>query len=55
VVRHIATRVAVMTRGEIVELGATAEVFEQPQHEYTRRLLASVLAPDPDRSTLPLA
>jgi len=53
VVRHIASRVAVMTRGEIVELGETAQVFEQPQHDYTRRLLASVLAPDPDRCVLP--
>jgi ABC-type oligopeptide transport system ATPase subunit len=53
VVRHIADRVAVMTRGEIVELGATAQVFEQPQHDYTRRLLASVLVPDPDHNVLP--
>ncbi len=53
VVRHIADRVAVMTRGEIVELGETSQVFEQPQHDYTRRLLASVLVPDPDRSVLP--
>jgi peptide/nickel transport system ATP-binding protein len=52
VVRHIADRVAVMTRGEIVELGATAEVFEAPRHAYTRRLLASVLEPDPDRSLI---
>ncbi len=49
VVRHIAQRVAVMTRGEIVECGETARVFDEPQHEYTRQLLASVLDPDPDR------
>ncbi len=48
VVRHVAQRVAVMTRGEIVELGETRQVFDEPQHEYTRRLLASVLEPDPD-------
>jgi ABC-type glutathione transport system ATPase component len=49
VVRHVAQRVAVMTRGEIVELGETAQVFDEPQHDYTRRLLGSVLEPDPDR------
>jgi ABC-type glutathione transport system ATPase component len=52
VVRHVAQRVAVMTRGEIVELGATAQVFDEPQHDYTRRLLGSVLEPDPDRVRL---
>jgi ABC-type oligopeptide transport system ATPase subunit len=52
VVRHIAQRVAVMTRGKIVELGETAQVFDDPQHDYTRRLLASVLEPDPDRPML---
>jgi peptide/nickel transport system ATP-binding protein len=34
--------VAVMKDGEIVEAGAVAEVFERPQHAYTRALLASV-------------
>ncbi|MEY4545025.1 MAG: hypothetical protein RL685_1220 [Pseudomonadota bacterium] len=48
VVRHMAQRVAVMTHGEIVELGETAQIFDEPQHEYTRRLLGSVLDPDPD-------
>jgi peptide/nickel transport system ATP-binding protein len=52
VVRHLAQRVAVMTRGRIVELGETARVFEDPQHDYTRRLLGSVLDPDPDRPCL---
>jgi peptide/nickel transport system ATP-binding protein len=52
VVRHVAQRVAVMTRGEIVEIGETAQVFDEPQHDYTRRLLGSVLEPDPDRRRL---
>jgi ABC-type oligopeptide transport system ATPase subunit len=52
VVRHVAQRVAVMTRGEIVEMGETARVFDDPQHDYTRRLLGSVLDPDPDRPRL---
>ncbi|NEU13989.1 ABC transporter ATP-binding protein [Methylobacterium sp. BTF04] len=41
IVQRIATSVCVMLAGRIVEAGATAEVFAKPQHEYTRRLLAS--------------
>ena len=40
-VRRFTHRVGVMERGRLVELGATAEVFAQPQHPYTRKLLAS--------------
>ncbi|MBV9520298.1 MAG: dipeptide ABC transporter ATP-binding protein [Hyphomicrobiales bacterium] len=42
VVRHIADRVAVMYLGQIVELGTSAQVLDQPGHPYTRALLASV-------------
>jgi peptide/nickel transport system ATP-binding protein len=35
-------RIAVMSRGRIVEIGPVAEVFLDPQHEYTRSLLAAV-------------
>ena len=41
VVRRMAERVCVMTRGEIVEAGPTCAVFDRPRHTYTRRLLAS--------------
>jgi microcin C transport system ATP-binding protein len=41
VVRRMAERVCVMTRGEIVEAGQTCAVFDRPRHTYTRRLLAS--------------
>ena len=41
IVRHMAERVCVMTQGEIVEQGRTADIFAQPQHPYTRRLLAA--------------
>ncbi|MDU0343479.1 ABC transporter ATP-binding protein [Bosea rubneri] len=42
VVRHLCERVAVMYRGSIVEEGPAAEVYDRPQHDYTKRLLAAV-------------
>jgi len=39
VVRYLATRIAVMYRGKIVEVGPTSRITEQPQHPYTRSLL----------------
>jgi peptide/nickel transport system ATP-binding protein len=39
VVRYLATRIAVMYRGHIVETGSTAQITEQPQHPYTKSLL----------------
>ena len=42
VVRQVATRVAVMYLGSIVETGPTEEVFAQPAHHYTAALLAAV-------------
>jgi peptide/nickel transport system ATP-binding protein len=41
VVRYLATRIAVMHRGKIVELGSSEQVTERPQHPYTQSLLAS--------------
>ena len=49
VVRHLAHRVAVMYRGEIVEYGDGDDVFDNPKHEYTRRLLSAIPRPDPAR------
>ncbi|MGP3941418.1 MULTISPECIES: ATP-binding cassette domain-containing protein [Streptomyces] len=42
VVRHVCDRVAVMHNGQIVETGATEQVYEDPQHSYTRRLISAV-------------
>jgi microcin C transport system ATP-binding protein len=41
VVRHMANRVSVMQQGLIVEQGDTAQIFEHPQHDYTRQLIAA--------------
>jgi peptide/nickel transport system ATP-binding protein len=47
VVEHMATRVAVMYLGRIVEENATEALFRAPRHPYTRALLLSVLTPEP--------
>ena len=47
-VEHFSNRVGVMYLGNLVETGPTEAVFAQPQHPYTRALLASVPRPDPD-------
>jgi ABC-type oligopeptide transport system ATPase subunit len=41
VVRYLSTRIAVMYRGKIVEIGSTEQITTQPKHEYTRKLLAA--------------
>jgi peptide/nickel transport system ATP-binding protein/oligopeptide transport system ATP-binding protein len=49
VVRHISDRIAVMFKGEIVEIGDAENIYQHPQHEYSRTLLAAVPRPDPSR------
>ncbi|MBP1686842.1 MAG: gsiA 9 [Deltaproteobacteria bacterium] len=57
IVRKVADRVCVMTQGRIVESGPVAEIFERPQHTYTRHLLEAEpkgqpLAPPADAPTV---
>lgn len=47
VVKHLAHQVVVMFRGAVVEQGESRQVFGDPQHEYTRRLLGAVPQPEP--------
>jgi peptide/nickel transport system ATP-binding protein len=49
VVERMSHRVAVMYLGEIVEMGPAGAVFSNPQHPYTKRLIAAVPIPDPAR------
>jgi microcin C transport system ATP-binding protein len=56
IVRKIADRVAVMTRGRIVETGPVERIFERPEHAYTMRLLSAEPsgAPEPVAAAAPL-
>ena len=55
VVERIAHRVAVMYLGQIVEMGSREQVFRDPRHSYTKRLLSAVPIADPrQRTTRPL-
>jgi len=47
VVRFITDRIAVINKGELVELAETEELFARPLHPYTRALLSAIPVPDP--------
>jgi peptide/nickel transport system ATP-binding protein len=47
VVRHVCDRIAVMDHGEIVELAPTEEIFNHPQHDFTKKLLAASVFEQP--------
>ena len=42
VVERIAHRVAVMVLGQIIEIGTRRDIFENPQHDFTKRLVVAV-------------
>jgi peptide/nickel transport system ATP-binding protein len=47
VVRHISNRIAVMSWGDIVEIGPADDIYRHPQHPYSKTLLAAAPRPDP--------
>jgi oligopeptide transport system ATP-binding protein len=46
-VENVCTRLAVMYRGRIIEMGPSAAVFSSPRHAYTQALLSAIPVPDP--------
>lgn len=57
VVEHLADKIAVMYRGQIVEAGPYEQIFGAPQHSYTKTLLSAIPIPKPQKRqeiTLPL-
>ena len=57
-VKHISDRVGVMYMGHIVELASSAELYDHPEHPYTKALLSAIPIPDPEqertKTVLPL-
>ena len=51
VIERVSHRVAVMYLGQIVEMGSRQDIFENPCHPYTQKLLSAVPVPDPARRT----
>jgi len=52
VVYQFADSVAIMHNGRIVERGSVVDVLDNPQDEYTKKLVASILSPDPDKKII---
>lgn len=51
VVRHIASRIAVMYLGNMVEVGDAKTIYDSPKHPYTQALLSAVPVPDPSKKS----
>ncbi|WP_034217123.1 ABC transporter ATP-binding protein [Actinoplanes subtropicus] len=52
VLRTVATKIAVMYQGRVVESGPTQLMVDRPQHPYTKALMSSVLTPEPKYSKI---
>lgn len=50
VIRRLCARIVVLHQGRIVEAAPTADLFERPQHPYTRELLDAIPLPDPEQA-----
>ena len=50
--RTVATKIAVMYQGRVVEKGPTTTMVDNPRHPYTQALMSSVLAPEPKYSNI---
>ena len=53
-VAEICDRIAILHKGEIVECGATAQIFAHPQHAYTQQLMAAMPRLHPSAAQLPM-
>ncbi|WP_018665226.1 ABC transporter ATP-binding protein [Heyndrickxia acidiproducens] len=49
IIRHMCDRIGIMYRGQFVEEGTSEEIYENPQHIYTKRLLSAIPNVDPER------
>jgi glutathione transport system ATP-binding protein len=49
VIERVRNRVIVMYLGQVVESGTRMQVFENPSHSYTKKLLSAIPVPDPNR------
>ncbi len=57
VVRHLSDRIAVMYLGKVVEVADRVDIYDRPQHPYTKALLSSIPVPDPvkERDRAPIS
>ncbi|GEK34757.1 ABC transporter ATP-binding protein [Kurthia sibirica] len=51
-VKYISDRIAVMYAGKIVEIGSAEQIFTNPQHDYTKKLLNAYPVPDPRKRSI---
>ena len=49
IARQICDRILVLYNGEIVEMGKAEDIYQNPQHEYTKKMLDSIPLADPER------